>query len=117
MRHSLRRLGWLCVGLIALGSTHLRADTFTDEEELTERIRFLEQRLKDGKRASLVWYGFWTSFYAAGAVAQLARGAIEPETSDKADLYVSAGKAFIGVSARAMRPPLTLRGAIRHSAS
>jgi hypothetical protein len=78
------------------------------DEELEERSRFLEERLRKNRKLASLWQYGWTSFYAAGLVVESGWAAGDDES--RADHVVSASKAAIGVLVRSLRPPRSVRG-------
>jgi hypothetical protein len=78
------------------------------DEEVSERLRFLDARLKANARLSTAWQVGWSGVYGVGMVVQAGRANAAESDAERADLIVSASKAGIGTLSRLLRPPLAM---------
>jgi hypothetical protein len=65
-------------------------------EDTAARLRFIEQRLEDGRTYAQYWWRGWLGFYALGTVVTSAQAATESDGGQRADHIVSAVKALGG---------------------
>lgn len=80
-------------------------------EETAARLRFIEQRLEDGRTYAQYWGSGWLAFYALGTVVTSAQAATDDDAGRQADHVVSAVKALGGTVRVALIRPTARHGA------
>jgi hypothetical protein len=65
-------------------------------EDTATRLRFIEQRLEDGRTYAQYWWLGWTGFYGLGTMVTSVQAATEDDAGKRANFIVSAVKALGG---------------------
>jgi hypothetical protein len=81
------------------------------DADTTERLRFLEDRLEEGRRYARYWWGGWTGFYGLGTIVTSVQAATENDSGERANDVVSAVKAAFGTARLLYAPPNAKNGA------
>jgi hypothetical protein len=68
-----------------------------DDEEVRERLRFIQRRLEGAATGARAWRWSWFSVYAVGLGVETYRGVTAHNRADQTDDWVSVGKAALGV--------------------
>jgi hypothetical protein len=74
------------------------------EEEITRRLRFVEERLDAGRRHASYWQQGWISFYSISALAQGVFAVSEDNKDDRVNNLVGAVKSTGGALDMFLRP-------------
>lgn len=97
---------------IASGQESVSTPSFAAcSEETAARLRFIEQRLEDGRTYAQYWGSGWLGFYGLGMIVTSAQAATDHDAGRKADHVVSAVKALGGVIRIALIRPTARHGA------
>lgn len=81
-----------------------------DDNEVSTRLHFIEERLRCAEPINLAWQMAWTGVYGVGMLVQSGRAVVSTDRAERADLVVSGVKAGIGRLARVLRPPNAMFG-------
>lgn len=81
-----------------------------DDNEVSTRLHFIEERLRCAEPINLAWQMTWAGVYGVGMLVQSGRAVVSTDRAERADLIVSAVKAGIGTLARVLRPPNAMFG-------
>jgi hypothetical protein len=81
------------------------------DEEVSERLRFAEEKLDYRRRYAQAWQYGWTSFYGLGIAVQSYQAATTESAGKQADYIASAIKAVGGVADKLIRPLRARKGA------
>jgi hypothetical protein len=97
---------------VALGEEDVPPTSFgACREDTAARLRFIEQRLEDGRTYAQYWWRGWIAFYGLGTIVTSAQAATEDDGGKRADNIVSAVKALGGVVRQAFFRPTAKYGA------
>jgi hypothetical protein len=80
-------------------------------EDTAARLRFIEQRLEDGRTYAQYWWRGWLGFYGLGTIVTSAQAATEDDTGKRADNIVGAVKALGGTVRQLVFRPTAKYGA------
>jgi hypothetical protein len=95
---------------LSLGASTARADGSDDDEDVRERLHFIQLRLKAEAPMARLWSWGWVSFNTVGVGYSAYRGATASNLADRTDQYVGVGKAAIGVLSGALHPLAATHG-------
>lgn len=74
------------------------------EEEISQRLRFIEQRLDDGRRHATYWQYGWSGFYAVSGAIQGASAIRTDDGDNRANYIVGATKSALALTTQLLRP-------------
>lgn len=74
------------------------------DEEIDQRLTYLNQSFDQIEAPSNYWHYGWTGFYAVSAVAQAAKAADESDNDDSTKLWVGAIKSTGGLAMMLLKP-------------
>lgn len=101
------------VGILLMSASFVAADQRTrlNDEDIEQRLAFIEQRLNEGRTSARTWQYGWSGFFAASAVLQ-GYNAIQSNNSDNETNYtVGAIKSSAALALMLVRPLPAVDGA------
>jgi hypothetical protein len=95
---------------LSLCAAAAHAEDPNDDEDVRERLHFIESRLRSEAPMARLWTWGWVSFNTLGVGYSAYRAATANNLADRTDQYVGVGKAAIGVLSGALRPLAATHG-------
>ena len=74
------------------------------DEEISQRLRFIEQRLDDGRRHASYWQHGWSGFYAISGALQGASAIRTDDGDNRANSIVGATKSALALTTQLLQP-------------
>ena len=74
------------------------------DEEISQRLRFIEQRLDEGRRHANYWQLGWSGFYAVSGAVQGASAIRTDDGDNRANYIVGATKSALALTTQLLRP-------------
>lgn len=74
------------------------------DEEISQRLHFIEQRLDDGRRHANYWQLGWSGFYAVSGAVQGASAIRTDDGDNRANYIVGATKSALALTTQLLRP-------------
>jgi hypothetical protein len=81
------------------------------DEEISQRLRFIEQRLDEGRRHANYWQYGWSGFYAISGTVQGASAIRTDDGDNRANYIVGATKSALALTTQLLRPLNARHGA------
>jgi hypothetical protein len=81
------------------------------DEEISQRLRFIEQRLDDGRRHANYWQYGWSGFYAISGAVQGASAVRTDDGDNRANYIVGTTKSALALTTQLLRPLNARHGA------
>ena len=81
------------------------------DEEVSQRLRFIEQRLDEGRRHANYWQIGWTGFYAISSTVQGTAAIMTDDGDNRANYIVGATKSALALTDMLLRPLTARHGA------
>jgi hypothetical protein len=82
-----------------------------DDEEITQRLRFIEQRLDEGRRHANYWQMGWSGFYAISGAVQGTSAIRTDDGDNRANYIVGTTKSALALTTQLLRPLNARHGA------
>lgn len=82
-----------------------------EDEEISQRLRFIEQRLDEGRRHADYWQIGWTGFYTLSSMVQGAAAILTDNSDNRANYIVGATKSGLALTNMLLRPLTARHGA------
>ena len=83
----------------SMWAAEVRAELSTlDDEEISQRLRFIEQRLDDGRRHANYWQLGWSGFYAVSGAVQGTSAVKTDDGDNRANYIVGATKSALALT-------------------
>jgi hypothetical protein len=81
------------------------------DEEISQRLRFIEQRLEEGRRHASYWQHGWSGFYAVSGAVQGVSAVRTDDGDNRANYIVGATKSALALTTQLLRPLNARHGA------
>jgi hypothetical protein len=81
------------------------------EEDMAQRLRFIEERLNEGRQPARYWQYGWSGFFAASAAVQSYAALDTDDGDDEVNYAVGAVKSAAGLTLMLLRPLPAVKGA------
>ncbi|MBD1391041.1 hypothetical protein IC617_16560 [Neiella sp. HB171785] len=95
----------LAVGVLITATTaHATDYDLLSDQEIDQRLSFLNSKLDAIESPSTYWQYGWTGFYAVSAIAQAAKAADESDSDDSTKQWVGAVKSAGGLALMLFKP-------------
>ena len=81
------------------------------DEEISQRLHFIEQRLDERRRHANYWQMGWTGFYAISSAVQGTAAVVTDNSDNRANYIVGATKSALALTDLLLRPLTARHGA------
>ena len=109
-------LGVVCSLVIIFPTTMWAAEVSPElsalgDEEISQRLRFIEQRLDEGRRHASYWQHGWSGFYAISGATQGVSAIRTDDGDNRANYIVGATKSALALTTQLLQPLTARHGA------